>query len=98
MDRVYGSMAGISDATNPSSSMLPTTSGRTFTDRDELFRIVGAENGESVETLQFLQRLARTASSRFPLKFFSIRCAITSVSVSVVNLWPSAMRLRFSAT
>ena len=32
----------------------------------------------------------RTAASRFPCKYFSIRWAMTSVSVSVMNLWPSS--------
>ena len=41
--------------------------------------------------------LAARRSSRLPLKYFSIRWAMISVSVSVTNLWPCAINSRLRA-
>ncbi len=40
---------------------------------------------------------ARTACSRLPSKYFSTRCAMTSVSVSVLKSWPSRCELLLRA-
>ena len=59
-----------------------------------LLRIRGDEITPARNTPVISFTALRTASSRLPsLACFSTRCAITSVSVSVTNLWPSALQL-----
>ena len=72
MDRVYGSMAGISDATKPSSSLLPTMSGapsRTAT----IFWGSSAERAVKANRPFKSFSVSITASSRLPLKCFSMQ-------------------------
>jgi len=69
--------------------------GRSEARSNNFIGITGREKNQRVDSAQLLSDL-RTASSRgilplppLPCRFFSTRCATISVSVSVMNLWPS---------
>ncbi len=67
IERVYGSIAGTSEATKPSPSTEPTTRGapsRTAT----IFCGSSVERQVNANTPRNSDRVFRTASSRFPLK------------------------------
>ena len=71
--------------------------------RDDLVRFVGRNHRQREHSGEFLDRLAHgffQRWTRWPLpvlkKYFSIRWAMISVSVSVVNLWPSSISFFFS--
>ena len=79
--------------------------GRSIARRDDLVRIVDRDHHQREHSGEFLDRLAHRffqgralALHRLPVcrKYFSIRWAMISVSVSVVNLWPSAINFFLS--
>ena len=84
MSRVWLRMAGTSEATKYSLSPMPITTGGPERAATILFGSVRAITA-SANTPASSLTAARTASSRLPLKCASTRCAITSVSVSVLN-------------
>ena len=72
---------------------------RTVARRHNLVGIVGGNHRQREYARELLDRLADGLFQRdgwpLPLKCFSIRWAMTSVSVSVVNLCPSSMSCFF---
>ena len=88
MSRVWLRMAGTSEATKYSLSPMPITTGGPLRATTIL---CGSprEMTASANTPVRSWTAFRTASSRFPSKYFSTRCAMTSVSVSVLKTCPS---------
>ena len=88
MSCVWLRMAGTSEATKYSLSPMPITTGGPERAATILF---GSEREITASAKTPVSSLTapRTASSRLPLKCFSTRWAMTSVSVSVLKTWPS---------
>ena len=95
--RVARGSPGMSDATKNSSSPSPTTTGgplRTAT----IVSGSSAEISTSANSPRSCVSARRTAAARpSPRLSCSTRCATISVSVSVTNVWPSAVSSRFSS-
>jgi hypothetical protein len=95
MSRVWLRMAGTSDATKYSPLPRPITTGGPSRAATILFGS-GARGPPARTRRAACLTAARTACSRLPSKYFSTRCAITSVSVSVLKTWPSRCSCSFS--
>jgi hypothetical protein len=84
MSRVWPRIAGTSEATKYSLSPNPITTGGPERAATILLGSELASTARANTPVNCLTA-ARTADSRFPVKYFSTRCAMISVSVSVTN-------------
>ena len=93
MSRVWLRIAGTSEATKYSPSPRPMTTGGPERAATILFGSVARDHAqrEDAGQLPSRRRARRLPGSR--RKYFSTRCAMTSVSVSVTKVWPSFCQL-----
>ena len=94
---VWRMMAETSEASTYSESQMPTTSGLPCRAPTILLGSSRAMTAMPYVPVRCWSASA-TARSRFPSKYFSIRWAITSVSVSVVKRWPSCSSFFLTVT
>ena len=88
----------MSDATKILVLAEPDDDGRAVADGDDRVRLVRRDQHEREEPAQLRERAANRGGQAVAARIScSTRCATISVSVSVTNVWPSAVSSRFSS-